>query len=145
MPLVYRDVHAYLGGIESKLIRDRLLAGIVIIMLHYFSAEDDNQLYPLPPHHLINNPHITLNDLHDLSADILIYIIRHRNTVASISAELHSSIDCLEERLGVNAGDDEVGFVNSLRTLSAGAYADCRERMAYAGEERRLLWESSRI
>ena len=27
--------------------------------------------------------------------------------MASISAELHSSIDCLEERLGVNAGDDE--------------------------------------
>ena len=68
----------------------------------------DFQLYLLPPHHLIHNPHITLNNLHDLRADILIDIIRHRNTVTAISAELHSSIDCLEERLGENAGDDEV-------------------------------------
>ena len=43
MPLTYRDAHAYLGGIGRKLIRGCLLACIVIIMLHYFSAKDDNR------------------------------------------------------------------------------------------------------
>ena len=65
--------------------------------------------------------------------------------MTAISAELDSSVDCLKERLGIDAGNDEVGFVYRLRTLGAGAYADCRERMAYAGEERRLLWESAGV
>ena len=43
MPLTYRDTHAYSGGIGCKLIRGCLLACIVIIMLHYFSAKDDNR------------------------------------------------------------------------------------------------------
>ena len=51
----------------------------------------DFQLHLLPPHHLIHNPHIALNNLHDLRADILIDTIRNWNTVAAISAELHSS------------------------------------------------------
>ena len=99
----------------------------------------------LPPHHLVDYPHIALNNFHYFSGNILIDIIRHRNTVTAIPAEFHSSIDCLEERLGINAGDDEVGFVNCLRTLGAGAYADSRERMADTGEERRLLWESAGV
>ena len=43
MPLTYRDAHAYLGGIGRKLVRGSLLACIAIIMLHHFSAKDDNR------------------------------------------------------------------------------------------------------
>lgn len=43
MPLTYRDAHAYLGGIGRKLKGGCLIACIVIIMLHYFSAKDDNR------------------------------------------------------------------------------------------------------
>lgn len=43
MPLTYRNDHAYFGGIGRKLIRGCLLACIVIIVLHYFSAKDDNR------------------------------------------------------------------------------------------------------
>ena len=43
MPLTYRDAHAYLGGIGRKLKGRCLLACIVIIVLHYFSAKDDNR------------------------------------------------------------------------------------------------------
>lgn len=97
----------------------------------------------LPPHHLVDYPHITLNNLHNLRADIFIDIVRYWNAVVTVSAELDSSVNCLEERLGIDAGDDEVGFIDGLRPLSRGAYADSRERMAYAGEERRLLREST--
>ena len=43
MPLTYRDAHAYLGGIGRKFVRGGFLACIVIIVLHYFSAKDDNR------------------------------------------------------------------------------------------------------
>ena len=43
MPLTYRNTHAYLGGIGCKLIRGCLIAIVVIIVLHYFSAKDDNR------------------------------------------------------------------------------------------------------
>ena len=65
--------------------------------------------------------------------------------MTAIPAELDSSVNCLEERLGVDAGDDEVGFVDGFRTLGRGADADSWEWMAYTGEERRLLWESAGI
>ena len=96
---------------------------------------DNHHLHLLPPHHLIHNPHITLDDLHDLRADILIYIVRHRDAVVAVAAEFDCGVNCLEEGFGVNAGDDEVGFVDSFRALGAGADADCWERMAYAGKE----------
>ena len=43
MPLTYRNAHAYLGGIGRKLKGGCLLTCIVIIMLHNFSAKDDNR------------------------------------------------------------------------------------------------------
>ena len=71
----------------------------------------------LPPHHLVHNPHIALNNLHDLRADILIDIIRHRNSVTAISAEFHRSINCLEEGFGVDASNDEICLVDGFRPL----------------------------
>ena len=43
MPLTYRDAHAYLGGTRGEFEGGCLLACIVIIVLHYFSAKDDNR------------------------------------------------------------------------------------------------------
>ena len=105
----------------------------------------DFQLYLLPPHHLIHNPHITLNNLHDLRADILIDIIRYWDAVGAVAAEFHCGVHRLEQALGVNAGDDEVSLVYGLGTLSAGADADGRERMSYRGEEGRFLRESAAV
>ena len=55
--------------------------------------------------------------------------------MAAVPAKFHCSVNGLEERLGVDAGDDEVGFVDGFRALGAGADADGRERMADTGEE----------
>ena len=54
--------------------------------------------------------------------------------MTAIPAELDSSVNCLEERLGIDAGNNEISLVNGLRPLSRGAYADFRERMADTGE-----------
>ena len=135
MPLTNGDALTYLGGIGRKLIRGRLLAGIVIIMLHYISAEDDNQLYLLPPPHLIHNPHITLNNLHHLRAAILIDLIRYWDALGAVAAELDCGVNSLEQGSGIDTRDNEVGLVYGLGTLSAGADADGRERMSHRSEE----------
>lgn len=43
MPLAYRDAHAYLGGTRGEFEGGCLGAIVVIIVLHYFSAKDDNR------------------------------------------------------------------------------------------------------
>ena len=95
------------------------------------------------PHHLINYPHITLDNFHYLGRDILVYIIRNWYSMLSIFAEFYGGIYSLEEALGVDAGNDEVTLVNSLGTLGRGADADGREGMAYAGEAAALLWKGA--
>ena len=95
----------------------------------------DFQLYLLPPNHLIHYPHIALDDLNNLGGDVLINIIRHRNAVVAVAAEFNCGVNCLEEGFGVDASDDEVGFVNCLRALGTGSDADCRERVTNTGEE----------
>ena len=65
--------------------------------------------------------------------------------MVAIAAEFDCGVNCLEEGFGVDAGDDEVGFVDGFGTLGAGADADCRERVAYAGEERRLLRKGAAV
>ena len=95
----------------------------------------DFQLYLLPPHHLIDYPHIALDDLDNLGADIFINIIRHRDAVVAVAAEFDCGVNRLKEGFGVDASDDEIGFVDGFRALGAGADADCRERVAYASEE----------
>ena len=53
----------------------------------------------LPPHHLVHDSHITLDNLHDLRGDILIDIIRNRNPVTAISAEFDCDVNCLQQTL----------------------------------------------
>lgn len=65
--------------------------------------------------------------------------------MAAIFAEFHSGIDCLEQRLGVDAGNDEISLVNSFRTLRAGTDADSREWMSYTREETAFFRESTAV
>ena len=95
----------------------------------------DFQSNLLPPNHLIDYPHIALDDLDNLGADIFINIIRHRDTMVAVAAEFDCGIDCLKEGFGVDAGNDEVCFVDSFRALGTGSDADCRERVTNTGEE----------
>ena len=53
----------------------------------------------------------------------------------AVAAEFYGCINCLEERLFVDAGDDEVAFVDGFRALCGGANADGGEWVAHTGEE----------
>ena len=63
----------------------------------------------------------------------------------SVTTKLNGGVNGLEQGLFVNAGDDEVAFVYGLGTFRAGADADCREGMAYTGEETALFRESAAV
>lgn len=96
---------------------------------------EDFQLYLLPPHHLVDDADVTLDDLDDFGGDVFIDIIRDWDAVGAVAAEFDRGVHRLEQTLGVDAGDDEVSLVYGLGTLSAGADADGRERMSHRGEE----------
>ena len=89
----------------------------------------------LTPHHLIDNAYIALDDLHYLGAYVFIHIVRHRDAMLTVFAELYSSINCLKEALLIDAGNDEVSLVDGFGTLSRGTDANGREGVTNAGEE----------
>ena len=63
----------------------------------------------------------------------------------TIAAKLYGSIYGLEQRLLVDTSDDEVALVDGFGALSAGADADGRERMAYAGKEAALFGKGTTV
>ena len=98
-----------------------------------------------PPYHLIDYPHIALDDLDDFGADVFIGVVRDGDAVEAVTAESNGGVDCLEEALFVYAGDDEAPFVDGFGPFGGCADADGRERVSYAGEERALLRECTAV
>ena len=56
-----------------------LVRQLILIDNQNTSGNSNNLKLELPPHHLIHNPRIRLNNLHHLRRNILIDIIRHGN------------------------------------------------------------------
>lgn len=89
-----------------------------------------NNLYTklfLPPHHFINHSRIALNELHDFGADVFINIVRNRDTVVTVLDHLYGRVNSLQERVFVDAGENEATLVEGLWALGRCADADCRE------------------
>ncbi len=99
----------------------------------------------LTPHHLVDNTHVALYDLHDLRTDILVHIVGNRDAVLTVTAELDGGVNGLEQGLLVDTSNDEVALVDSLGTLGRGTDADGGEGVADAGEERGFLGKGSAI
>ena len=89
----------------------------------------------LPPYHLVDDAYIALNDFHYLGAYILIHIVRYRDAMLTVLAELYCGINSLKEALLVDAGNDEVALVDGFRTFGRGTDANGWEGVANAGEE----------
>lgn len=49
------------------------------------------------PNHLVNNADITLYNLHDLGADILVHIVGDGNAILTVTAELDGGVNGLEQ------------------------------------------------
>ena len=65
--------------------------------------------------------------------------------MVTVFAEFNRGIYCLQEALGVDAGNDEVAFVKGFGAFCTGADADGRERMTYTGEEAAFFGECATI
>ena len=98
-----------------------------------------------PPHHLIHYPHIALDYLHDLGADVFIDIVGHGDAVVAIGVHLHGCVNGLKEALLVDAADEEAAFVEGFGAFGAGADADCGEGVADGGEEAALFGEGAAV
>ena len=51
----------------------------------------------LPPNHLIDDPDVALDYLHDFRGDVFIYVVRNRKAILTILAKFHSCIYGLEK------------------------------------------------
>ena len=71
----------------------------------------------LPPHHLINYPHVALDNLHHLGAYILLYIVRNGDAIIAILVHCDSGVYCLQQRYFIDTCDEEACFVKCLRTF----------------------------
>ena len=65
----------------------------------------------LPPDHLVHNPRVALDDLHHLSAHVLIHVIRHGDAMVAILVHLHGAVNGLKEAIGVDTCDEETTLV----------------------------------
>lgn len=104
-------------------------------------------LLPLPfsPDHLIHHTSVALDNLHNLSRYVLIYIIRHRQSVIAIKVHLHRCIYSLQQAFFVNACEHKAAFVQRFRALRRSTDAHCRERMPHTGEEAAFLRQCTGI
>ena len=98
-----------------------------------------------PPHHLIHNPGVTLDDLHHLGGDIFLHVVRHRDAVVAVSVHLHSGVHSLKEAVLIDACQDKAALVQGLRTLCTGADTEGRERVPHADEEAALLRQGAAV
>lgn len=103
------------------------------------------RLLELTPHHLVDNAHVALYDLHHLGADILVHIVGDGDAMLTVTAELDGGVNGLEQGLLVDTSNDEVAFVNGFGTLCRGTDADGGEGVADAGKERGFLGKGAAI
>lgn len=97
------------------------------------------------PDHLINHTSVALDNLHNLSRYVLIYILRHRQSVFPIKVRLHRCVYSLQQAFFVNACKHKAALIQRFWTLRRGADAHRRERMSHAREEAAFLRQCTRI
>ena len=89
----------------------------------------------LPPHHLVDDAGVALDNLHDLGAHVFFDVVGHGDAVVAVGIHRHCGVDGLQEGLFVDAGDEEACLVKRFGAFRAGANADSGERVADAREK----------
>ena len=98
-----------------------------------------------PPHHLIHNPGVALDNLHHFGGDVFLHVVRHGDAVVAVLVHLHSGIHGLEEAVRIDACQDKATLVQSFRSLRGGTDAHRRKRVPHAGEEAALLGQGAAV
>lgn len=99
----------------------------------------------LPPHHLVHDAGVALDELDHLVADVLVDVVRHGHAVAAVGLHAHGNVHGLQQTLRVDAAQDEAGLVQGLGALSRSADANRREGLPHAAEEARLLGQRAGV
>ena len=98
-----------------------------------------------PPHHLIHNPGVALDNLHHFGGDVFLHVVRHGDADVAVSVHLHGGIHGLEEAVRIDACQDKATLVQSFRSLRGGTDAHRRKRVPHAGEEAALLGQGAAV
>ena len=100
----------------------------------------------LPPHHLVHDAGVALDDLDHLGGDGLVGVVGNgRLGKRPLRVELDGGVDGLQQAALGDAGQREARLVKGLGTLGGGADAHGRERAADAREEARLLGQGAGV
>ena len=99
-----------------------------------------------PPHHLVHDAGVALDDLDHLGGHGLVGVVGHGCLgKRPLGVELDGGADRLEQAALADAGQREAGLVQGLGALGGGADAHRRERAADAREEARLLGQGAGV
>ena len=100
----------------------------------------------LPPHHLVHDAGVALDDLDHLGGHGLVGVVGNgRLGQRPLGVELDGGVDCLEQSALADAGQREAGLVQGLGALGGGADAHRRERAADRREEAGLLGQGAGV
>ena len=104
------------------------------------------KLKALPPHHLVHDAGVTLNDLDHLDGHGLVGVVGNGCLgQRPLRVELDGGADRLQQSPLGDAGEREARLVQRLGALGGGADAHGRERMPDAREEARLLGQGAGV
>ena len=100
----------------------------------------------LPPHHLVHDAGVALDDLDHLGGHGLVGVVGHgRLGQRPLRVEFDGGVDGLQQAALADAGEREARLVQCLGALSGGADAHRGERAADAREEAGLLGQGARV
>ena len=105
----------------------------------------EKSLLKFPPHHLIHNPGVALDDFDHLGGDVFLHVVRHGDADVAVSVHLHGGVHGLEEAVRINACQDETALIQGFGALGGGADAHRWERVPHAGEKAALLGQSATV
>lgn len=121
------------GSIELQLSLTCAHANLIII-----------RALELPPHHLIDDSDVALDNLDDFVADV-VGVVGHGDAVVAVAGHADGEVHALQEALLVNAAEDEAGLVEGFGTLCAGADAYGGDGFADGGVETALLGQGAAV
>lgn len=106
----------------------------------------ERALRVLPPHHLVHDAGVALDNLDHLGGHGLVGVVGNgRLGQRLLRVELDGGVDGLQQPLLGDAGKREARLVQCLGALGGGADAHCRERAADACEEAGLLGQGTGV